>query len=221
MAQLLLLENPRRKKKRKSKRTMPTGLKRYWAKLRAKKKNPRTALGKRVVKHRPVFYGSRKKLGIRSHLKRLNKPKGIILMARKRHHRRRHYRRNPPFLRGLTGGIGGKVMSMVTGAAGIAVNKLITNQVAPLVKADANSKKLIEIGSALLLLPMIAKFAKFRGAEAAANVAGAVAVFEAAKDFLPTSFKPMIAAPGDYQPDNALVVADLPYYDASTPMPLY
>jgi len=93
-----------------------------------KRKNPRTAHGKRVVKHRPVFYGSSKKLGVRSIHKRLNPRKGTVMAYRRR---RRKFRRNPSFagLRSHASGLGGQFKNAAIGALGIVVN----NQIKPMI----------------------------------------------------------------------------------------
>lgn len=127
-------------------------------------------------------------------------------MARKRKRftfkrKRRSAKRSGGFsLKGMTGGIGGQLQAAAAGAAGIALNQFLTNQVVKLAKIDPKNRQMVLLGSALFLMPMLGRFAgKFRGmVTTAAQVAAAVAIFEAGKKYLPAPVTAHIAGMGSY-----------------------
>lgn len=146
-------------------------------------------------------------------------------MARKRRKFRRRYRRNPPFkFGGMMGDVGKRLQSSAIGALGIAANKFVANQVAPLLKVPAAQKQLVELGSAIFLMPMLARVTKMKMIGDAATVAGAAAIFDAVKQYLPENIKPMLAGRDDLNTDYMLGPASEPiqeYFDSSTPMPQF
>lgn len=212
MSEILLLDNPRRKKHRRTSRRkskkMPASLIAYW---KRKKKNAptkakshrkrhtarKTPAGKR---HRPVYYGTESTVGVRSPFKRLNPSKGNT-MRHKKHSRRRRYRHNPPFsVKGIAGNATKGLKAALIGAGAIAANKFVANQIARLSGIATSNKQLVELATALLVLPMAAKVVKMPALGAAANVAASSAIYDAAKKYLPATVQAQL---GDYNfPSN-------------------
>jgi hypothetical protein len=130
MAELLLVSNPKRRHKRKSKKgRMPPALKAYWASRRAAAKKHRRR--KRHAKRMHAAHGRRRPvLGYTVGSKKIRRRK---LNPHRRHYRRKHnmYLHNPS-LRGITGQVMPTVKAGAWGAAGAlgldVLWGLVTNQ---------------------------------------------------------------------------------------------
>jgi len=109
-----------------------------------------------------------------------------------KHKRKKHYRRNPP-VRNIVSNIGGQVKPALIGAAAIAVNKFLSNQIASLAKIDATKKNFVEIASAIFLLPLLGKLTKQPMITEGARVAAAVAIFDFVKPQLPATIQAQIS----------------------------
>lgn len=116
MSELLLVSNPKRRRKKSRKGRMPAGLKKYWAARRAGKAAPR----KRRRKHALKARASRRTKG------RRHPAMGYTIGSRKirrrklNPHRRRarYHRRRNPSLRSLTGQVVPTIKAGAWGAAG-------------------------------------------------------------------------------------------------------
>jgi hypothetical protein len=210
VAELLLLDNPRRKKSRRRKsRKMPAALLAHFRKMKnaPKKKKSKAARRRKAalpsgIKHRPVFYGTSTTIGARSPFKKLNPRKKGTTMKRK--HSRRRYRHNPPFggiVKSATSGI----KTAAVGALAIAANKFLSTQIARLSGVNTANKQLVELGTALIVLPMAARAVKMPFLAAAANVAAASAIYDAGKKYLPAT---VTAQLGDYGFPNNIPSVD-------------
>lgn len=188
MEEIVLLENPRRKKSRKRRTTrkgkMPAGLKRYLAAKRAAKKNPRR---KRTGSSAVQVHSSTGKL--------IYPIKRRTTVKHKRTSRRR-YRHNPPMsLGGITSGIGSTIKPALVGAAVIGINKAISNQVAGMIGVSKDNKTLVSLAVALVGLPLVGRMTKQPWLQKGAEIAAAVEIFEAGRKYLPASIQAYL---GDY-----------------------
>lgn len=116
MAELLLVSNPKRRHKRKSKKgRMPAGLRKYWASRRAGKTHARKVHRKRrrTARHHRRPAGAKSAVGYTVGTRKVRRRK--LNPHRRRHHARR---RSNPSLRGLTGQIMPTVKAGAWGAAG-------------------------------------------------------------------------------------------------------
>lgn len=120
------------------------------------------------------------------------------MKSNKKHGRRRRYRHNPFSMKKVTGNLGATLKSGALGALAIAANKAISGQANKLLgfAASDTTKPLVELASAVFLLPMLAKLTKLRGMEQAATAAAAVTIFEVGRSYMPASVK---AALSGYQ----------------------
>jgi hypothetical protein len=115
MAELLLVSNPKRRRKKSRKGRMPAGLKKYWAARRAGGKTKRKHHRRRVARVSRKRGGGRRRavLGYTVGSRKIRRRK---LNPHRRH--RARYRRRNPSLRGLTGQIMPTIKAGAWGASG-------------------------------------------------------------------------------------------------------
>lgn len=162
MAELLLVSNPKRRRKAKHHRKgrMPAGLRKYWAAKRAgggKKRHRRRAKASHKRAHRRPA-GARSAMGYTVGTRKIRRRK-------LNPHRRRYSRRRNPSLRGLTGQIMPTIKAGAWGAAGA----LGLDVVWGLVTANLPSV------AAYLTNPYVTFLAKSAGAVGVGTLGGKVA----------------------------------------------
>jgi hypothetical protein len=192
MPQVYLLENPRKRKGKKMSEATKRKLRAYHGRKRIHRRHARrrTRVEKSAVEHRPVFYGSRKKLGVRSHLKRLNPMSHRKHRVRRHHSFRHHYRRNPGL--SLLSGGGNVFKPAMIGAAGILANNALAGQISGLLgtmtlPVIGSPKGLVKIVIPFLAATTIGK--KNQMIRQASTYAIAAAIVDIVKPMLPTSLQ--------------------------------
>jgi hypothetical protein len=116
MAELLLVSNPGKRKRKGKRGRMPAGLRRYWASRRAGKKHHKKhhrAKARHIRHRRPK--GTRRAIGYTVGTRKVRRRK---LNPHHRHHYRKHRRYRNPSLRGITGQVMPTVKAGAWGAAG-------------------------------------------------------------------------------------------------------
>lgn len=115
-------------------------------------------------------------------------------MARRRKGGRRRFRRNPGFsVKGIMGGVKSAAMNAVFGGAAIFANKFIADKGADLLNVSPAVRPYIALGTALFVLPQIAKVARIPNASRAVEIAAAVEVYELGKQYLPAGVQSQFA----------------------------
>lgn len=184
MNELVLLDNrPRRRRRAKRNTGRHQRAVGYWQNKRRR--------------HRPAKRAGAMRLVI----SKIPQSKGTTMAHRKHTRRLRHHRRfrhNPPaFLKKIGGNIGGKLTGAAGGAVTIAANKFIANKLVSLMGGVTGSgvmnKQLVELASALFLIPPLARATKLRMFEQGAMCAAAVALYDAGKSYLPASVQAQLS----------------------------
>jgi hypothetical protein len=116
MAELLLVSNPKRRKRKGHKKgRMPAGLRKYWAAKRGAKHHKRRAKRRHHVRARRRHSGTRRRaIGYTVGTRKIRRRK----LNPHRRHRARHRRHHNPSLRGITGQVMPTVKAGAWGAAG-------------------------------------------------------------------------------------------------------
>lgn len=202
IAEFKFLENkPRKRSQKKSKRKASP------AQLRARKKFAAMAKARsKAAKKRsaPRKTRSAKRTTIVSHKSTYSQTKGVPMSKKKRQTKRkagkrRTFRRNPQFVSSLknTGNnIVNNLKDAAVGAGGIMVNKAIAHQINSLAKIDPKYQGIIKVGTAVVVLPMLAKALppKYGNmVRMGSKVAAAVAVYELLEEFLPATVTSLLA----------------------------
>jgi hypothetical protein len=127
MSEALFLVNPRRKRRKKSRKgRMPAGLRKYWASRRGGAKKRRVKRRRHAASAAPRRRRRSRVMGTFKRRRRKNP-----LFARKRHHRR-HRRSNPFSVKGLTNSI----MPAAVGAAGAVALDVVYAYASPYLPAN-------------------------------------------------------------------------------------
>lgn len=146
--------------------------------------------------------------------------------------RRRHvYRRNPFAIKNIAGNVGGNLRSGLYGAVAIAANKAIANQLYKLISGiypianNTTIRPLVQLGSALFIMPSLAKLTKMKALQDGVTVAAGETIFSLGRTFLPAGMQSALAgydfpALPDYRPgSNDMGVLALQGEDGALPIP--
>jgi hypothetical protein len=126
MSEALFLVNPRRKRRKKSRKgRMPAGLRKYWASRRGGTKKRRVKRRRHAASSAPRRRRRARAMGVVKRRRKRNP-----LFARKRHHR--HRRSNPFSVKGLTNSI----MPAAVGAAGAVALDVVYAYASPYLPAN-------------------------------------------------------------------------------------
>lgn len=109
--------------------------------------------------------------------------------------RRRSYRRNPVFgsPRSIIAGAQSGMFNALKGAGAITVNKAVSTQLARLLRVSPQYKAIVELATAMFGLPMAGRLLRLPFLGTNAHVAASVALFDAAKQYLPAVVQAQLA----------------------------
>ena len=222
LTELVLLENPRGKRGKRSgtkrkRRASPAQLrarKQFAAAARARGKSSRKRTMKRNAPKR-ARRASKKTVSITKYV-------GVPMAHKRKGGGKRRFKRNPGFSMGNVGsGIVENLKDGAIGAGGIVVNKFLTKQAANAIGIDPKYNDLLELVIAAVGLPMLAKVLPPQYAamvRQGSKVATAVAIYEFLKPYLPVDFQNAFA--GEDYPQGYAASGYLPA-GQPTNMPAY